>query len=308
MIIKENRFAILTNELIIDITDIIGHSEYAATLYCLEISSNHLIQIDIGDSKYILKIYCNKKYFEKELYFMYFFLKHKCKVPKLIKYSSTDSSIFWILYEHVEGISLIQIKKQLSTKELKPVWKQVGKELKKIHSISVFNQVETENNKMGFVRKVTSSIANFNNYLCEKESSEFLAEAILFLRSNISRINKSIYGIVLYDLNDKHIIVRQRKEKWAFNAFIDFEQTRFGCLYVDIAGLYISILLENKELEDCFWTGYDPEHLIFDDHCINFFLIYFGEEFCTVLREVNVDHYQWGLFIIEKTLDRIHVL
>ena len=44
------------------------------------------------------------------------------------------------------------------------------------------------------------------------------------------------------DIQDKHNIIKQTKEKWSLSAFIDFEQTRFGCLWLDVAGLYINTL------------------------------------------------------------------
>jgi len=47
----------------------------------------------------------------------------------------------------VEGASLHQIKNQLPQKALKHIWKQVGKELKKIHSISIMNQSDIEKDK-----------------------------------------------------------------------------------------------------------------------------------------------------------------
>ena len=298
----------LTNDPTIDIDGILETSEYTANPFLGELSSNRLIKISIGESLYILKIYNQKDRFENELDFMYLFMKNKCKVPRLIKYSPINSSQSWILYKYVEGTSLNQMKSQMPSKMLKHIWKQVGQELKKIHSISIFNEAEMESNKTDFVNRLKSSIENFSNHLDNKNESVILDDAIHFLKNNLSRIQKSIFGIVLYDFNDRHIIVRQRKEKWIFNAFIDFEQTCFGFLYVDIAGLYISTLLEDKVLEEHFWTGYDPERTHFDEYCFFFFLIYFGMELCTVLRNINANHYSFGLSIIEKTFARINTL
>ena len=298
----------LTNNSTIEIDDILENQEYTANPFSPELSSNRLLKISTGGSLYILKIYKKKDCFENELDFMYLFMNNKCKVPRLVKYSSINSSQSWILYEFVEGISLNQIKSQISSKTLKHIWKQVGKELKKVHSISVFNKAEIESNKMDFVNRLKSSIDNFSNHLDNKDASAILVDAIHFLRNNLSRIKKTIFGIVLNDFNDRHIIIRQRKEKWTFNAFIDFERTCFGCPYVDIVGLYLNALLENQELEECFLRGYESERMNIDDHCIRFFLIYFGMELCTVLRNINVNHYPFGLSLIEKTFERIDKL
>ena len=298
----------LTNDPTIDIDAILETSGYTANPFYSEMSSNRLIKISIGESLYILKIYNQKDRFENELDFMYLFMNNKCKVPRLVKYSPVNSSQSWVLYEYVEGISLSQIKNQVPSKNLNYIWKQVGQELKKIHSISVFNTAEMENNKMDFVNRLKSSIENFSNHPMNKDVSAILDDAIHYLRNNLSRIQKSIFGIVLNDFNDRHIIIRQRKGKWAFNAFIDFELTCFGCPYVDIVGLYFNDLLESKELEEYFLAGYESERMYIDDLCIYFFLIYFGVRQCTVSQNINANHYSFGLSIIEKTFARINTL
>ena len=292
------------SKIIID--DVIGNSEYVAEAFCSEISSNQLIKICTGDSLYILKVYSKNVFYEKERDFMYLFRKNKCKVPRLVRYSSSGSQL-WILYEYIEGISLSQFKHQLTLDDMKHIWKQVGRELRKIHSISILNEAETEKNKSVFLHKIERTVEIFNNYLDKREPVLLLVNAIHFLKNNISRIIKSNYGIVLYDINDKHFIIKQTKGKWRLNAFVDFEQTRFGCLFIDIACLYINALFENKELDKSFRAGYDPEQLNFDDNCICFFSIYFGIELCTVLRKDDVCNYQRGIFIIENTLKLINL-
>jgi len=156
--------------------------------------------------------------------------------------------------------------------------------------------------------KIEKTVEYYNNYIDKNDAPPLLIDAIHFLNNNLSHINKSVYGIILYDFNDKHIVIKQGKGKWNLSAFVDLEQTCFGYLYIDIAWLYINTLLDDKELEKSFWAGYEPEHLNFDDHTICFFLVYFGMELCTVLRRINVNHYNWGLSIIEKTFNRYHSL
>ena len=296
----------ITNDHRIDIDAIIGHTDYTASRFYPGGSSNQLFKIGIDGSNYLLKIYRNTDCFEKEPDFMYLFNTHKCKTPRLVNYGSADSQS-WILYEYVTGISLDQIKNQLETKTLKQVWRQVGKELKKIHSLSILNEREKEKNRADFIGHIERSIIRFSNCLNEQDVSPLLIEAIHFLKNNFSHIKKTtMYGIALYDFDERHIILDRLKGKWAFQAFVDFEQTCFGCLYVDIAALYICTLLDKEELEKSFWAGYGSGEMMLDDHCVCFFILYFGLELCTVLRKVNVHHFEFGLFVIQKALAKIY--
>jgi hypothetical protein len=294
----------IINDFQIDIDDIIGHSEYSVSHFVQDVSSNNLLKICIGESSYVLKIFKNSYLFENELYFMYLMNKNKLKVPGLVKYGSSDTQS-WLMYKYVEGFSLNQIKNQLSLKTLKQVWKQVGKELKKTHSISLLNEINATKNISNFFGQIERKIAFFNNYIVENDNSPILVDAVHFLKNNFPVIQRSAnLGVVLFDFNEKHIIIKQRKGKWTLNAFIDFEQACLGCLYVDIAQLFICTLLDNKELEKCFWTGYKTEDSIFDELCICFFITYFGLLMCTVLRNLHVHHYQFGLSIIQKAFGR----
>jgi len=281
----------------IDIDNILGRSDYTASHFYQDVSSNHLIKICIAKSLYILKIYKSRKCFERELNFMYLFNKHNCKVPKLVKFGSFGTEL-WILYEYVRGISLNQIEGQLS----KNTWKQIGRELRKIHSISVLDETDMERKKSEFLNRIEKRFMSFNDNTID---NSLLLDAFLFLTNNFFHIKKSSFGIILYDFNERHIIVTQKKDKWIFEAFIDFEQTCFGSIYVDIAALYISTLLDNIEFEKGFWSGHGTSEFLFENLCINFFIIYFGLELSTVLRAVNTHHYHFGLSIIEKALIRI---
>lgn len=299
----------ITNDIKNVIESFWGNSEYIADEFFPGTSNNELIKICIGDSKYILKFYHNNDFFKTELDFMYLFMKNKCKVPSLVKYSSIDSSQPpWILYEYVEGISLNQVKSQLSSKTLKQVWKQVGKELKKIHSIPVWTDTEVEKNKSDFICRLKNDIVSYAYYIDKREKSLLLVDAISFLKNNFSCINKPIYGTILQEFDNRHIIIRQKKDKWILGALVDFERTSFGCLYIDIAGLYLNAFLDDQDLENSFWEGYDPERVNFEGHCIYFILLCMGLKLCTILREIDFSNYQWGLSIIDKSLDRIQKL
>jgi len=283
--------------LISDLDDIIGHSKYTAYYLSPKNSLNILIKICINKSWYILKVFKNINCFEKEVDFMYLLNKNLCKAPRLARYGSTNSKS-WVLYEYVDGVGLDEKKSQLSLNNLKQIWKQVGKGLRRIHSIPLQCETKKKENLDRFVNQIERIVLSFNNYLDHNDTSLFLVRGIQFLKNNFHCIyKKENYGIVHYDLADRHIIIKQRNEKWIFQAFIDFEYTCFGCIYVDIAKLYIYALLDDNELEKNFWSGYMKKEMSFDKKCLCFFIIFF------VLRNINF-HNQYGFSIIDKTLER----
>jgi aminoglycoside phosphotransferase (APT) family kinase protein len=286
-----------------DIENIIGHCEYTIESLCPEMSSNDLFKISVHGVPYVLKIYKQLNCFDNELNFMHRFGDNKCKVPRLIGYGSSHMRP-WIMYEYVEGINLYKAKDVLPKESLYDVWIQIGKELKKIHSTSVMNEANTEESKIHFIHQVTSKIEYLRNCISESVMSPIIVDAIEYLEKHSSHTYQQPLHVILYDVNDKHIILRQTTHKWQFSAFIDFEQTCFGSPYIDIAGLYISSLFANKEIEKYFWIGYaNSRHSNIDYQSICFFLIYFGLELCTVLQNINTNNYNTGLSIINTAFN-----
>jgi aminoglycoside phosphotransferase (APT) family kinase protein len=283
----------------IDISEIVETKDFLCNKlsFC---ASNQLFRIDVSNASYILKIYRRLTRFERERDMMYLFMKNKCKTPELVKYDKNPSAC-WLLYKYINGICLQKSVSVLSAEELMNIFEHTGKALNKIHTIRLFNEIEKRkkmDDYMILLKKRTE-----NNIKNIHLNNEILCKAILFLRNNYSTLSNSFCGIILYDFNDKHIIIEKKKNKWKLNALIDFEEAFWGNIYTDTVGLYIYHLLDNRQYEESFWKGYgiNTNNNQIHDRQIIFFLLQYAIEMCAM------NQFNFGISIIKKTFSRYNL-
>ena len=269
-----------------------------------KVASNYLVKITSGDKCYIVKLYKLSYLFNAELITL---LKYQgqIKIPKIVYYEEKtyNGEWDWIMYEYVEGESLLDIKGQLKAVDFYNLFFEIGSELRSFHNLEISYQPNRQE-WSNFAKQIIQKTELNYNCLGEKKGAIFFQRVIQFLRQHYSLLDRQDnYSLVIKDFTDKHIIVDQKEQKWILAGIIDFEQTIYSNRFIDFVCLYINYLLCDSQMERYFLKGYNRQ-IDDEEKClIAFFIFQYALELCGILKDIHPSNEEQGKTIILQTFD-----
>ena len=278
----------------------------------------HLVyKLSSGSKKYVIKLYCKKNRWNREVASLKLFANTEALVPKIVDYGIFDDGLEWLVYDFIEGELLSKVDENLSLDNLKDIYYEMGRQLGIIHCYKEFNF-------FGSMDENGLSIQGFTTYreYFEDLMNRILIELYSFEHQNLALLKqaenqlKSMYGILdevnkatlcHNDFGHRNILVSEIDGKYCLKAIIDFEQ----CVSVDIdkelVQVYLPLIEKDRVLAESFKSGYEEFGVINLDKLIlkkDFYNLRRGLGICAWAKEVDYEYYLEGIKILEETMNR----
>lgn len=287
----------MTTNAVFYIRECLELEEHKEILILNEPSSNLLLVIKDNNKKYIVKKYNSVLSFKIELFILQPI--SKLNVPQVIYWEEQSKSGWnWIIYEYIEGYSLYSQKSNLSRESLLNIFYEVGKFLRSFHQFLIldvsykFNECEKD---------IINRIELNYTLVTRKKETTWVKWAILFLRDSYSLLQqKEDYVLIIKDLTDKHLLIRQLEEKSYLSGVIDFEMVSLSNKFCGFVLLYVSYFLVDKNLEYAFLDGYGILLGNREKKLIAFFILQYALELCGLLNEICENNERLGEKIIKQ--------
>lgn len=239
-------------------------------------SVNTLLQFEIDDEKYMIKILTTPTLSEWENYrlekegkLLDYFTSHESlqvPVPKLIHIENDDALIGYrfIIYRFVEGTVLWHIWRDLSQQDRLHLMKELGKIVRGIHSVNYdwfgeLEDIENVSKHSTYKESMLAWIQELGECISEQKSlpKELVERAQKFVHDNIDKITYTPKPTLVHnDIHQANLIVEKNDQGiYTIQALVDWEWVCSTIALDDV--FYIKdTVLENKELERAFFLEY----------------------------------------------------
>ncbi|QEK10982.1 aminoglycoside phosphotransferase family protein [Crassaminicella thermophila] len=265
---------------------------------------------DENNQSVIFKLYLKKNRWNREVATLKLLSNSKIKVPKLIDYGRWNEKE-WMITEYIQGKIFSKIEDEVEVKNQLKVFREMGKELGKIHNFKIFDFFGNwdENGKSldygmdykeVFKRRYYSVLEKiFEKELPHRELHKKAAQYIEKKFCVIENVKKAV--LCHNDFDIRNIILRKTDDTWMLAGIIDFEQSFPWDKDLDMAYLYYRIASKNRGYEKAFLEGYKEESVLEESFYekMKFYLIYIGLYICSWSYDRAFDHYMQGVNILK---------
>ncbi len=226
-----------------------------------EISKVFEIRTDTPVFSFIIKIYPEKFHWklEKEVY-LYNLINKKIKIPipKVIFFNDKKDILNknYILFNKLEGKILNDKTFNLSDKEIYSIYSQMGKILRKIHSIKF--------DKYGYIgTKIIYPFQTNYQYMTSqftKKLKEFKGEKKFindYLEKNSYLFNNSKSPVLCHnDYHEGNIMINKINNLWKITGIFDVENMLSGDALLDISKTFYYSIKKDNNKKKGFMNGY----------------------------------------------------
>ncbi len=250
--------------------------------------SHYMYDCTLDNKNVILRISFNRKEevnIHKEEWMIKQYKKTGAPVPKIYAVKS-EKDFDYMLLEKFKGENLEKIWTNISRKEKIQVGEEIGKLLKKLHSITFkeFGEITDKGLKVeesfkfrqaGKAVKMSPWVAklfkdcfvDFSKLIAQDlVTKEQSAQIVKYLHSHTPMIKKCKPVLAHMDFNLGHLFVQKINKKWKITGLIDFEFAKAYAPEFDFIKLHRSGVLEDKKVKQAIKKGYGNKlHKDFDD-------------------------------------------
>lgn len=262
-------------------------------------SSNLLLLVEDEGERYVVKRYHSAAAFKLESHILG---QMSClKIPHLVYAESQEESEWnWLVYRYIDGIPLRTMGKSINPASLCKAFTEIGSFLSLFHRhFAMKHDKLLEDAKQDAVSRIDLNYA----YATQSGESLWLQKTVCFLKQNLILLDmEDIYGLIIKDFTDKHILLSMSKGNWELAGVVDFEMVRYAHRYSDFSCLYMSWLLKHRDLEQAFWKGYGKILSEQEKMATAFFILKDALELCGVLSGIHEENRIEGERVIEETL------
>ncbi|QZY54868.1 phosphotransferase family protein [Crassaminicella profunda] len=272
----------------------------------------HMVYVVTDENKnaVIFKLYFKKNRWNREVAALKLLQESKIKVPKIIDYGICHEKE-WMITEFIEGNTFSKIQEKISAQNQWSIFKEMGKELGKIHNLKTFdffgNWDEDGNpledgkcyrkvfqNKYDTVVK-TLFEKNLPNRKLHEKWVKYIQEKIYILED----VKTAVLCHNDYDM--RNVMIKKVQDRWNLAGIIDFEQSFPWDKDLDMVYLYYILSLKKSGYEEAFLEGYQETAKIEESFYkkMKFYLGYIGLYICSWTYDIAPDHYMNGLRILK---------
>lgn len=272
----------------------------------------HMVYLvtDQNNQSVIFKLYLKKNRWNREVATLKLLSNSKIKTPKLIHYGVWREKE-WVITEYIQGKTFASAENEIGVENQRNIFKQMGKELGKIHSFKRFDFFGNwdENGKsLDYGMPYKAVFQRRYNSVLEKIFEKELPHKALhkkaaqYIEKNFCIIDNVEQARLCHnDFDMRNILLRKANDTWKMVGIIDFEQSFPWDKDLDMVYLYYMISLKNKGYENTFLEGYEEENVLTESFYkkMKFYLIYIGLYICSWSYDRAFDHYMQGVKILK---------
>ncbi len=235
--------------------------------------------------------------------------------PKLIDHGTIENDIEWILMERIDGVTLDSVMHLLDMKTKRNIFNDMGKQLGELHRIKEyekFGDFDIEGNVVNgyetYKEKFVNSCNNIEEAILKQELPEkdILIKGLKVLKDDLDSIEFDNKGCMTHgDYDGRNILVHEIDGEWKISGIIDFEICNASVRDRDMLALYEKYFIENKELEESFYEGYERYFKIankFKDS-LDYLLLSSGLGICSWAYKQAPDYYPEGVKLVKRYLE-----
>ena len=279
--------------------------------------NRHLVYRIEGEdgSSEILKLFYVKNRWNREVATLKCLSDSKVKTPKLISHGILQNGTEWLITECIEGVPLNTVIDKISIDNQKKIYRDMGRELGKIHRYHTFNffgNWDENGNSLDynmdfrtvFMRRVNTIFEQLFKQLLPEEPLQRKAARLLI--NNFPLIeNVSESHLCHNDYNIRNVMVKKINDEWRLEGIIDFEQSFPWDKDIDLVYLFHSLSKKEMTLKDEFIKGYEEFCSIGDDFYkkMNFYLLYMGLYICSWSCKPAPAYYRHGIELLSSLVN-----
>lgn len=245
--------------------------------------SHYMYDCELKDKHVILRISFNKKAdlsIAKEIWVIDQYKKVGVPVPKIYAWKEQEDFDYMIM-QKFEADNLEQIWNNLSENEKIQVAEEMGKLLRKMHSVPIkkfghigsngvisdsfsFRKQSDDNvKKSDWVNVLFSSglkdlsLVIAQDLITPEQSSKILK----YLHSHVQMIKDCKPALVHTDFQLGHLFVKKQNNKWKIVGLIDFEFAYAYAPEFDFIKLHRAGILDDKKIKKAIMNGYGAKEL-----------------------------------------------
>lgn len=299
---------------------IIINNIFDKKIYIKPVGNHHLgrhmvyVVTNQNNKSCVFKLYFKKNRWNREVATLKLLTSSKIKVPKLIDYGVYNKKE-WIITEFIEGSTFSSIQEEIGVKNQIHIFREMGKELAKIHNIKVFDFWGNwdENGKsleigMDYKDVFQKRYHSVLEKIFEKDIpyKNLHKKSIQYIEKNMNLIDNIKKPVLCHnDFCIRNVILKNIDQAFHVMGIIDFEQSFPADKDLDMAYLYYTLLLKNKKYEKAFIEGYKEEGTLEESFKIKlkFYLIYTGLYICSWSYHRAFDYYMQGIRILQGCIE-----
>jgi aminoglycoside phosphotransferase (APT) family kinase protein len=276
----------------------------------------HMVYVvtDEEEHRVVFKLYFKKNRWNREVATLKILSNSEMKVPKLLDYGIEEEKE-WIMTEFIEGNTFSKVQEKISTQNQWELFKEMGKELGKIHSLKTFDffgnwdeNGDSLDEGKGYREVFQNRYDMVIKTLFEKKlpHRKLHKKWVKYIEKNIYILEDVKTAVLCHnDYDMRNVMVKKVQNGWHFAGMIDFEQSFPWDKDLDMAYLYDLLSRKGEGYEKAFLKGYEETSKLEDSFYkkMKFYLAYIGLYICSWAYDLAPDHYRNGVRILEGLIE-----
>lgn len=228
----------------------------------------HLVyRVKTHDGDFVFKYYYQDIYGGREISTLNLLHDTEIKHAHIIDSGTFGEEREWLMMELLDGMPMDKVMHHISEEELLSIYRDMGRELGKLHELKTFQGFGNLKHDGSFVEAYSTFKDAFmanNKYAYDKikngqlESKDILLLAIKKVEKNLFLLDDVTKShLTHFDFSPRNIFIHKIDHKWALNAVLDFELCRPWDKNADLVHLMLRDFPENPKFEAAFFKGYN---------------------------------------------------
>lgn len=264
----------------------------------------HLVyKVNTIDGDFVFKYYYQDTYGGREVSTLRLLGETDIKHAKLIASGTFGEEREWLMMELLEGMPMDKIMHHIPTDQLIDIYKDMGRELGKIHEIKSFDAFGSLSENMTYVKPYKSFRQAFmdSNMYCynkikssDHEAKDYLMHAFSKIESNLHLLDKvSVAKLTHFDYSPRNIFIGKKNDKSYLKAVLDFELSRPWDKNADFSHLILRDFPENPLFEEAFFYGYQEISKLDNNFhkTIDLYMLTLCVNVCSWAKELAPDYF-----------------
>lgn len=264
----------------------------------------HLVyKVQTEDGDFVFKYYYQDTYGGREISTLKLLNDSDIKHARLIKSGTFGQEREWLMMELLDGMPMDKVMKLMSEEELLDIYRDMGKELGKLHELKVFDHYGNLSADTIFDKKYTDfkqAFLDSQSYCFNKirqsdlEAKDYLMHGIKIIHNNLHLLDHVKEARLTHmDYSPRNIFIGKADKRY-LKAVLDFELCRPWDKNADFTHLMLRDFPENPHIEEAFFEGYRTYSKI-DNHfhkTIDLYMLALCVNVCSWAKDIAPSYYK----------------
>ncbi len=277
----------------------------------------HLVyRVKTEDGDFVFKYYYQDIYGGREISTLRLLKDSTIKHPSLINSGTFGAEREWLMMELLNGMPFNKIICKIPTSERVSIYKDMGRELGKLHELKTFKYYGSLNEDLTFFKEYSSykeAFLSHNKYVFDKievgnlSNQTLLSKGLEILKEQLHLLdNVKESRLTHSDYCPRNIFVSKENGKRVLKAVLDFELCRPWDKNADFCHLYLKNFPNNKEYEEAFFSGYHEVSSLDENYSKTFdlYMINLCLSICSWAEDMAPEYYNLALSKLEHIINK----